>query len=61
MVGFAGWYFNWSRITGQPRRLLVMAPWPITIFGLFVIATAPALLRLPVAPGAGHRRLHQQR
>ena len=40
------WYWNWSRITAQPGRLLVTAPWLITIFGLFVFATAPALLRL---------------
>ena len=40
------WYWNWSRITAEPGRLLVTAPWPITIFGLFVVATAPALLRV---------------
>ena len=40
------WYWNWSRITAEPGRLLVTAPWTITIFGLFVFATAPALLRL---------------
>jgi hypothetical protein len=39
------WYWNWSRITAQPGRLLVTVPWLITIFGLFVFATAPALLR----------------
>jgi hypothetical protein len=40
------WYWNWSRITGEPGRLLVTAPWSITIFGLFVFATVPALLRV---------------
>jgi hypothetical protein len=40
------WYWNWSRMTGQQGRLLVTAPWLIMIFGLFVFATAPVLLRL---------------
>ena len=50
------WYWNWSRITSQPGRLLVTAPWLITIFGLFVWATAPALLRLARPAGVEARR-----
>ena len=40
------WFWNWSRITSQPGRLLTTAPWLITIFGLFVLVTAPRLLQL---------------
>ncbi len=40
----ANWYGNWPRITGERGRLLDTAPWLITAFGLFVLATAPALL-----------------
>ena len=41
----ANWYGNWPRITGGRGQLLDTAPWLITAFGLFVLATAPALLR----------------
>jgi len=50
------WYWNWSRITSQPGRLLVTTLCPISIFGLFVFATAPALLQLMQPDGAEHRR-----
>jgi hypothetical protein len=40
------WYWNWTRITSQPGRLLVTTLGPITIFGLFVLVTAPVLLRV---------------
>ncbi|MFY9888755.1 MAG: hypothetical protein WAK71_10640 [Streptosporangiaceae bacterium] len=55
----ANWYGNWPRITGGRGRLLDTAPWLITAFGLFVLATAPALLHairsrrsaMPPSPG----------
>ena len=57
----ANWYGNWSRIAGGRGRLLDTAPWLITAFGLFVLATAPALLhairsRRPAATAGGNAR-----
>ena len=42
----ANWIGNWSRITGAPAKYLDTGPWLITAFGVFVFASAPALLRL---------------
>jgi hypothetical protein len=42
----ANWIGNWSRIASAPARLLESGPWLITAFGVFVLASAPALLRL---------------
>jgi hypothetical protein len=42
----ANWAGNWSRMQDRPNGLLLDAPWLITLFGLFVLACAPAMLRL---------------
>ncbi len=42
----ANWIGNWSRITGAPAKLPETGPWVITAFGVFVMASSPALLRL---------------
>jgi hypothetical protein len=42
----ANWAGNWSRIQDRPNGLLLAAPWLITLFGLFVLATATPMLRL---------------
>lgn len=42
----ANWIGNWSRITSAPANLPETGPWLITAFGMFVLASAPALLRL---------------
>jgi len=42
----SNWIGNWSRIAGAPARLLESGPWLITAFGVFVLASAPTLLRL---------------
>jgi hypothetical protein len=36
----ANWTGNWARITSPHGRLLDTVPWLITVFGLFVFATA---------------------
>lgn len=41
----ANWIGNWSRITSAPANLPETGPWVITAFGVFVLASAPALLR----------------
>ncbi|WP_245790824.1 hypothetical protein [Streptomyces monashensis] len=42
----ANWYANRSWVTAHPAALLrPVGLLPITLFGLFVVATAPALLR----------------
>jgi hypothetical protein len=47
----ANWIGNWSRITGAPANLLDTGLWLITAFGIFVLASAPVLLRL-IRPGS---------
>lgn len=42
----ANWIGNWSRITGTPANLLDAELWLITAFSMFVLASAPVLLRL---------------
>lgn len=42
----ANWAGNWSRVQHRPNGLLLDAPWLITLFGLFVLASAPPMLRL---------------
>ena len=42
----ANWIGNWSRIAVAPTRLLETGLWVITAFGVLVLASAPALLRL---------------
>ena len=42
----ANWIGNWSRITSAPANLLATELWLITAFGVFVLASAPVLLRL---------------
>ena len=42
----ANWAGNWSRIQSRPNGLLLDAPWLITLFGLFVLASANPMLRL---------------
>jgi len=46
----ANWAGNWTRITTTQGDLLDTAPWLITAFGVFVLATAVPLLR-----AIGHR------
>ncbi|MFB7509716.1 hypothetical protein [Streptomyces broussonetiae] len=42
----ANWYVNGAWVAADPTRLLrPVGLLPITLFGLFVVATAPALLR----------------
>ncbi len=51
----ANWVGNWARITNPQGRLLDTVPWLVTVFGLFVFATAGPLLRAlrrEPAPGA---------
>lgn len=47
----ANWIGNWTRIVDNPARLAVTAPWVITLFGLFVFATARPLLKAMQADG----------
>jgi hypothetical protein len=47
----ANWIGNWARIVNNPARLAVTAPWVISLFGLFVFATARPLLRAMQADG----------
>jgi hypothetical protein len=42
----ANWAGNWSRMQDRPNGLLLDAPWLITLFGLFVLASATPMLRL---------------
>ena len=42
----ANWTGNWARITSPHGRLLDTVPWLITIFGLFVFATAAPMTRV---------------
>ena len=42
----ANWAGNWSRMQHRPNGLLLGAPWLITLFGLFVLASATPMLRL---------------
>jgi hypothetical protein len=42
----ANWAGNWSRMQHRPNGLLLDVPWLITLFGLFVLASAPPMLRL---------------
>ncbi|MFB8181333.1 hypothetical protein ACFC8N_35995 [Streptomyces sp. NPDC055966] len=42
----ANWYVNWPWVTAHPWAVLrPVGLLPITLFGLFVVVTAPALLR----------------
>jgi hypothetical protein len=41
----ANWAGNWRRIVDYPARLADNVPWLITVFGLFVFATALPLAR----------------
>jgi hypothetical protein len=41
----ANWAGNWRKIADYPAHLAANAPWLITVFGLFVLATALPLAR----------------
>ncbi|MGW7821094.1 hypothetical protein ACWGLF_23860 [Streptomyces puniciscabiei] len=49
----ANWYVNWPWVRADPARLLhPVGLLPITLFGVFVLASAPALLRALDGRGA---------
>lgn len=49
----ANWAGNWRRIMDYPAHLAGNVPWLITLFGMFVFATALPLARAMAVPCSG--------